>query len=81
MEEFLNGSKGVEALDLAREVLTLRAQCQALQEECNRLVEQCNNFAAVAEMTQGNYTTAREKLGTVCMAMADMHAGLVEFLK
>ena len=81
LEEFLNGSKGVDGLDLARAYVSLEARNAVLEVECNRLLEQSMNFAAVAEMAQGQGVMARERLGSICEALANMHAGLVEFLK
>lgn len=81
LEEFLNGSKGVEALDLAREVMALRAQNESLRVECDRLLNQSTNFAAVAEMAQGQSAIARERLSSLCCALANMAGELTEFLK
>jgi hypothetical protein len=61
--------------------MALRAHNEALQGECNRLLAQSERFAAVAEMAQGSHTEAKGRMQSICSALADMHAGLAEFLK
>jgi hypothetical protein len=80
LAEFLSGAKGPGALDMARELVGLRKQVELVQAQCAEAVATSVARSEAMEVALGQHSEARARLGSICEALANMCAGLREYL-
>lgn len=77
---FLAGSQGVVGLDLAREVVELRKALADAQASNAELTLSAQASADTAEASMAASALAKERLQITCESLANMCAGLREYL-
>lgn len=80
LEPFLNGSLGVAALDLARELVGTKSQLGVALERLEASSAEAVRFAAVAEMAIGEAAQTKGRLHELAEALASTTAGIRDFL-
>ena len=80
LKPMLDGSQGVDALDVAREVLALRAEIALLRAHCESVQETCTAYAATAEMAMGECAKWKGLVKDCAEGLAERSARLQDAL-
>lgn len=76
LKPFLSGSLGVPGLDLARALVSTRAELLTSQEQLATAVAAGDRYAAVAEMAIGEASQAKDQLKQLREALLAAAAGI-----